>query len=472
MKRWPFPPLLLAGLSLALAALSNAAERPNVVLITADDLGMHLGSYGYDVVPTPNLDRLAAQGMRFTRAYVTQSSCSPSRSSIFTGLYPHQNGQVGLAPFEKYGYRMHEGIPTMPRLLKDAGYRSTILGKIHVEPQTEALFPSEKKIGPATATTRVQQVTEDAEAFIKGGKGPFFLMVNYFDPHRFESGGEQFQDQIEGHPAQPITPEQARPFDFEGGFDFPALRQQISGYLNSVKRLDEGVGLLMEKLEKLGVAGNTLVIFLSDNGAPFTLGKCSVFEAGVRVPMLVRWPGHVPEGTTTDFLTSAIDLLPTVLAATGVEGPENLPGLNLLPLLESGKPGDLNRELLFTEFTSHAAPHYYPRRAVRNDRFKLIWNLQYQRRNPLVALEDKATKPALQEPAESTVHQIFSRWVNPPEYELYDLDKDPHEFHNLAGEPEHAAIEKELKDALMKWRAETGDPIGPETPNPSETKKK
>ncbi len=458
-----FPVFALAVLNATLYA-----APPNIVLITADDLGMEVGCYGYAAIKTPHLDKLATEGMRFTRAYVTQASCSPSRSSMFTGLYPHQNGQYGLAPFEKYGYRMHEGIATMPRLLKDAGYRTAILGKIHVEPETPELFPSEAKAVSASATTRVQKVADDAAAFIAGGKGPFFLMVNYFDPHRLESGGEEFKDQVEGLPTDPVTPEQARPFDFEADFDFPDLRKQIAGYLNSVKRLDEGIGLLLEKLEKTGVTGDTLVIFLSDHGAPFTLAKCSVLEAGVRVPMIVRWPGQVTPGTTTDFLTSAIDLLPTVLAAADVSGPAGLSGLNLLPLLKNGEPGELKRDLLFTEFTAHAAPHYYPKRAVRDDRYKLIWNLQYQRRNPLTALGDKATQRALQEPESGTVHQIFERWLQPPEFELYDLDRDPHEFVNLAGTPALAETERNLKDALVKWRAETNDTIGSDTPNPSE----
>ncbi len=448
----------------------RSADRPNIVLVTADDLGMELGCYGYAGVPTPNLDRFAAEGMLFERAYVTQASCSPSRSSMLTGLYPHESGQVGLAPFVKYGYRMKDGVATLPRLLKDAGYRTAILGKIHIEPQTDALFPTEMPTPAATATQDVERVAGDAERFIAGGEAPFFLMVNYFDPHRLESAEASFVDELKGHPRVVLGAEEVMPFEFQAGLDFPDLRKQIAGYLNSTRRLDEGFGLLMERLEKLGVRENTLVVFISDHGAPFTLAKCSVSEAGVRVPMMVAWTERIPAGQKSDVLTSSVDLMPTLLAAAGVAVPYGLSGVNLLPLLESGEVGKAKREYLFTEFTAHAAGHYYPKRAVRDDRYKLIWNLQFARRNPLVALQDKATQQALKESKDSVIFQIFDRWLNPPEWEFYDLEQDPHEFVNLAGQPEVAAQESRLRAALGSWREETGDEFTAETPNPGKTK--
>ena len=461
---------LLGAVLLFGAFPSQSADRPNIVLVTADDLGMHLGCYGYEGVATPNLDAFAEAGMVFDRAYVTQASCSPSRSSMLTGLYPHENGQVGLAPFSKYGYRMKAGVATLPRTLKDAGYRTAILGKIHLEPQTAALFPTETPTLAATATQDVERVANDAEAFIADGSGPFFLMVNYFDPHRLESAESSFVDELKGYPRAVMGPDEVEPFDFQAGLDFPDLRKQIAGYLNSTRRLDEGFGLLMERLEKLGVRDETLIVFISDHGAPFTLAKCSVSEAGVRVPLMVTWPGRIPAGQRTEFLTSSIDLMPTLLAAAGVAAPEGLPGLDLLPLLETGKVGELEREYLFTEFTAHAAGHYYPKRAVRDDRYKLIWNLQFERRNPLVALNDRATKVALKEPADSEVYRVFDRWLNPPEFEFYDLAEDPHEFVNLAGTPEVAAEEARLLAALDEWRTETDDEFDAETPNPGKTK--
>lgn len=259
---------------------ANQKAPLNVLLITADDLGLQVGCYGDSVAKTPHLDQLAKRGMRFTNAYVTQASCSPSRSSILTGLYPHQNGQIGLA---NRGYSMQEGITTLPQLLKQAGFQTGIIGKLHVNP--ESAFPFDVEYKNTKTTQHVRQVGALAEAFFnKTAQKPFFLMVNFFDPHR------SFHSQIDSVPRQPYTAHTVRPFAFQG-IDTPAQLDSIAGYYNGIGRVNEGVGLVLEKLRQAGQENNTLVIFLGDHGPPFARAKGSCYEAGVRIPLLVFWPG-------------------------------------------------------------------------------------------------------------------------------------------------------------------------------------
>jgi N-sulfoglucosamine sulfohydrolase len=412
--------LLLTGddLSIALAA------RPNVLLITADDLGNQLSCYGDDRLKTPRLDALAAEGVRFTRAYVTQSSCSSSRASLLTGLYPHQNGQYGLAHL---GFSMHPGQENLPALLKAAGYFTGIVGKLHVEPAGDFPFDwKPKSKGTAAGPTRnVRWVADQSREFfasVKDSGRPFFYYVNYFDPHGPYTPEVR---QVDGLPEKPLDPETVAPLPLRARN--PDARRRITAIIyDCIARVDVGTGMLLDELEAAGLAENTLVAFLGDNGAAVLHGKCSCYEPGVRVPLLVRWPGGAKPGQVRDELVSAVDIMPTILQAAGIAAPGGLAGRALQPLLRGDRAPSW-REYLFTEMNFHTANMYLPQRTVRDRQFKLLLNLA-----------PGAGRTAV---------------------ELYDLEADPAESKNLADAPAFADQRQRLESALREWREETRDPL-------------
>ena len=339
--------------ALAEATPLFAAERLNVLFITADDLGLQLSCYGNTVISTPHLDQLAERGTRFEVAYVAQASCSPSRSAMFTGLYPHANGQYGLTgrTDRPSGFALHEHLrdKTVPAYLKRSGYRTGIIGKLHVAPEDS--FPFDFRKRPRIATREVRLVAKTAAEFWqKAGEEPFFLMVNYSDPHASRSadavGGWTFHDQVDGLPEDPIPPRAAPPLPFQR-IDTPGQLKRVSGYYNTIKRLDAGIGMLLEELRKAGHADDTLIIFCGDHGPPFARGKTTVYESGTRVPFMVYWPG-VSKRMTSQAMVSTVDILPTILDAVGEPIPEGLHGRSLRPVVND--PEATWREYLVAEF--------------------------------------------------------------------------------------------------------------------------
>jgi len=241
------------------------AQRMNIVLITADDLGKSLGTYGDPLAQTPHLDALAARGVLFERAWVTQASCSSSRASMLTGLYPHQHGQIGLAG-QHAEFSLRRGLTTLPGLLRAAGYFNGIIGKLHIDPPDA--FPFDRRWNAdngAMESRDVRRVASVARDFLRQrGSRPFFLYVNYFDPHRpYSSESDQFL----GLPAAPYTAEDVTPLPFLG-IDSPLIRSEVASYYNGISRLDTGVGLLLQELARAGVLERTVVVFVSDHGAP------------------------------------------------------------------------------------------------------------------------------------------------------------------------------------------------------------
>ncbi len=430
-------------------------RRFNVLLITSEDNSPHLGCYGDEFAETPHLDRLADQGVRFERAFVTTASCSESRSSILTGLYPHQNGQIGLAT---HRYAMFSGVATLPGLLKETGYRTGILGKLHVNP--ESAFPFDFRWNdPAYCSFRkrdVRKIAEVAGRFMTASDEPFFLMVNYPDAHL------PWLAQQNGVPPEPLAADDVRPPAFVG-LDTPRLRADAADYYNCLRRLDTGVGMLLARLEESGAAAHTLVIYLGDHGAQFARGKLTCYESGLRVPLLVRWPGEAREGSVRRELVSTVDLMPTILQAAGGAVPKGLPGKSLLPLVRGEEVAW--RACLAAEYHGHYPPLYFPQRTVRDDRYKLIVSLLQDRPNPVARcyrsadvwwtnLTDRQIAAA-----DEPIRRAYATWDDAPPEELYDLASDPHEFHNLAGDPDYAPVLKRLRAQLAAWQHETHDPL-------------
>ena len=413
----------------------SADKKPNILLIVSEDNGQDLGCYGAKDVTTPHLDKLGNEGVRFLHAYTTYSVCSPARSSIYTGLYPHQNGHIGLATHK---YRLYKFFKTMPVFLKEAGYRTGCLGKIHVNPEEAIPFDFHPIKNSNFEKKNLPQYAREAGKFINKSNEPFFLMVNYPDAHY------PLLKQVEGMPFLPMNGEdvsQLLPFI---GVDSDRLRAVTADYYNSMNRLDEAVGLLLGELKASGKQNNTIIIYLSDHGAQFSRGKCSNYEAGLKIPLIVNWPKEMKGGQVRTELTSIIDLLPTLLDVAGKESSQLLPGISLIPLIKD-EEWAAPRKYLFADGSGSTPILYFPRRSVRSERYKLIKNLLSGRRNPKYSLyTDQLYKSLISgstqeeiDAAPEIVRETYQRWEYPPLYELYDLEKDPWEFRNLAADPEY-----------------------------------
>ena len=452
----------IATVFLIQIAVHAQGQRPNVLFITSDDLGLQLSCYGDEVIETPNLDALAASGVQFDVAYVAQASCSPSRSAMFTGLYPHANGQYGLTAVPGAALHPHLRDATLPNILKRAGYRTGIIGKLHVAPTKSFQFDYNKQ-NPMDAWN-VKRVSELATQFLsQSGDQPFFLMVNFTDPHAFrtrepetkERGPWTFRDRVEGIPETLVEPSEKTVLPFQR-IDTPAQRKRVAGYYNSVKRMDIGVGLLMETLERSGHADNTLIIFIGDHGPPFDRGKSTTYEGGLRIPFLVRWP-DVTKPIRSSAMVSTVDILPTILDAAGATTDIERHGRSLRSVLK--KADAPWREYLVGEYHLHGPP-WFPQRAIRDSRYKLIHSLLADSVSRRTTIDGDIGYPTSREDryAGTDIRKAFDTFAKPPEFELYDLASDPWEFHNLAGKAEYAETEQRLKTALEAWRHKTDDP--------------
>ncbi len=451
--RW----LLSLGLVLAELTSPAAAAGPkprNVVLIIADDLGLDLGCYGNKAIRTPNLDALARRGVRFMRAYATVSSCSPSRSSIFTGLYTHQSGQYGLQ-HPPHSQQTHPWVQSLPNLLRAAGFWTGLIGKYHVGPA--AVYNFNQVLTKGTGGNRdVAAMARLARAFIsKREKRPFFLAYCFSDPHRAAKGfaNEKFANdpaEVRYDPGKVVVPYHLP--------DTPEVRRDLADYYQSVSRMDRGVGLLLDVLRELGQLEDTLIIFISDNGMPFPGAKTTLYSAGIHLPLIVSCPGQ-PQGRSTDALASYVDLVPTILDWTQAKGPKyQLPGQSLLPLL--GGNGGKQRDAVFASHQFHEITMYYPMRAIVTKKYKLIRNLAHRLEYPFASdiWGSPSWQGILKRGDKMMGQRSVAAYLSRPEYELYDLSKDPNELRNLAGDAACAEGFADLRQRLHTWRQETTDP--------------
>ncbi|MEO1526054.1 MAG: sulfatase [Planctomycetota bacterium] len=448
-----------------LVSLSTKAadtDRPNILLIVSEDNGPELGCYGDPYANTPHLDRLAGDGVRFENAYVPQAGCSQSRASFLTGLYPHQHGQIGLAT---WGFRLHrEDIPNLPRRLRAAGYRTGLIGKLHINPASAFPFDFHEITGSNFSRKRLGKYETFATEFIEADHKPFFLSVNYPDAH------DPWIRQVDGIPEQTLAGSDVHVMPYMG-IDPPGLRDMVADYYNCLARLDRLVGDLLSALEQSGKANDTLVIYIGDHGADMLRGKRTCYEGGLRVPMILRWPGHIQPQIRNE-LVSTIDLMPTLLAVAGADSMEDLPGNNMMPLF--GPKKVQWRTHLFAEYHTHATGvNYYPQRCVRDGRYKLIESLLPDRVHPdnddtLRKLQGDHEKRGADHPlrlknaitkAKTIVRDAYALSRRPPRYQLFDLDADSYEFNNLAKDPEHADTLRRLSMKLDEWRQETEDPL-------------
>lgn len=407
------------------------SARENVILVHWHDLGRHLTCYGAQGVHSPNLDRLAAEGIRFTDAHATAPLCSPARGSLFTGLHPHRNGLVGLA---HHGFEYHDHVRTLPSLLGDAGYRTALFGMQHESADPTRLGFDTVDVSDSLCdyvVARSQDWLRDTAA----QEGPFFLTAGFFETHR-----PYPVDQYEhADPATLGVP----------GFlpDEPQVREDLAGLHGSITQADAAVGRLLDTVAELGLAETTWIVFVTDHGLAFPRAKSTLYAEGTGVALIVRPPrrrGLAPR--VYDDLFSGVDLTPTLLDLLSVPVPHGVDGESHAPELLEGH-GDPIRSELFTQKTYHDA--FDPIRAVRTKEFSYIENL--------------ADRPALLLPldiADSPSGRVLDRdavEAPRPRRELYDLAVDPYERHNVAEEPAYQWVARRLSGLLADWRADTDD---------------
>jgi len=430
-----------------------AAAKPNILLIVSEDNGPEIGCYGTPI-KTPHLDALARDGVRFRNAYVAQAGCSQSRAAFLTGLYPHQNGQIGLATWK---YAMYsDTIPNVLTTLRKSGYRTGIIGKLHVNP--ESAFPCDFRAIPGANFNRgsMGAYAENAAKFFRESDKPFYLQVSYPDAHR------PFRKTVNNLPREPLAGNDVDALPYMG-INHPELRQQTADYYNCMMRLDSYIGDLLKTLEECGKKDNTVVIYIGDHGADLLRGKRTCYEGGVKIPMIIRWPGG-KAGQIRDELVSTIDLFPTFCRIAGVAPPPSLPGASLDEIAKGGTPNW--RKYLCTEFHTHSNYEPWPQRTVRDARYKLIHNLLAGEVNPGYAYTMmgghffKASEADLLAAAASPqVRAAYKLSEKPPMYELYDLNADPFEFKNLADDPAYAETLGRLRTELTAWQKRTGDAL-------------
>jgi N-sulfoglucosamine sulfohydrolase len=438
------------------AAALPAAERAprNVVLLIADDLGFQLGCYGNKTIRTPNIDALAKNGVRFTQAFAAVSSCSPSRTTLYTGLHTHTSGQYGLAHAE-HNFHSFANVRSLPGLLKSNGYRTGIIGKIHVQPRS--VYPFDVEMTQGIAGNRsVAAMSEQAGQFLRdSGDKPFALVVGFSDPHRAAKGFAN-DTKYPGVKEVPYEPGAVTvPFFLS---DRPEVRRELAEYYQSISRLDQGVGFLLDTLKETKHAEDTLVIFLSDNGPPFPGAKTTLYDSGVHLPLIISSPALKRRGIANNAMVSWVDILPTILDWTETKTRPSLPGRSLLPILEEENPKGW--DVVYGSHQCHEVTMYYPMRMIRTRTHKYIRNLAYKLDYPFASdLYNSLTWQGILERGDKKMgERSVEYFVHRPLEELYDLTKDPHELKNVAEDPAFAEVLRDLRERLKAWQVKTRDP--------------
>jgi len=416
------------GAAAAGTMLAQGKRPPNILYLHSHDTGRYIQPYGY-AVPTPNLQKLAGEGVLFRRAFDAAPTCSPSRASLLTGMCPHSNGMLGLA---HRGFSMRDYKQHILHTLRPAGYSSALIGIQHIArtPDMIGYDHVEQFRG-----NRAEDVGPAAARWLKNApRQPFFLDVGFFETHR------EFAPPGPAEDARFCLPPATVP-------DMPQSRRDMAGFKASARLMDQAAGQVLQALESAGLAENTLVISTTDHGIAFPAMKCNLTDHGIGVSLIMRGPGGFTGGRVSDAMVSQIDLFPTICDLAGVRHPAWLEGFSMLPVMR-GEKTEI-REELFAEVNYHAA--YEPKRAVRTARWKHIRFFGDRHKPVLPNCDDGLSKDIWLQ------YGWRDRAVDPEQ--LYDLVFDPNETHNVATDPSHAEILAQLRGRLDRWMRATDDPL-------------
>ena len=441
----PFLHLVLTLAFQAACLAADAAKRPNILWLIGEDFGPELGCYGTSQVSTPNLDRIAAEGVRYTRAYTTAPVCSASRSAFMTGMYQTTIGAHNHRSHRDDGYQLPEGVRVLPDWLRDAGYFTANI--VTLPPacgfkgtgKTDWNF---NRTGPAFDSAKWDDLKTHQ---------PFYAQVNFKETHR------KFNAPSKADPAKVVIPPYYP--------DHPVTRKDWAQYLDSAAELDRKVGLILAQLATDGLAENTIVIFFGDHGQAHVRGKQFCYEEGLHIPLLIRWPKSFPApkqlqpGLVDDRFIEAIDLAPTMLAFAGAPKPAKMQGRIFL-----GEQAEAPREFVFGA-RDRCDETVFRFRTVRDARYRYIRNFTPDR--PFLQRNDYKERSypvwnllkELHTQDKLTPAQDFLCQPTMPSEELYDLESDPHEIKNLATSesPAHQSALQRLRGVLEKWIVETDD---------------
>ncbi len=424
-----FPLLLLAA--------TVGYAKPNLVFIIADDLTYRdIGCYGGQA-HTPHIDHLATEGMKFERCFQAASMCSPTRHNIYTGLYPFNSGAYPNHTFAKPGTK------SVVHYLGDLGYRVALSGKTHVAPKE--VFPFEYSgVKNNPDMDAIDTLMSESNA----SDTPFCLFATSNEPHSPWNKGDASlypRDKV-------ILP----PYIV----DTPRMREDFSNYLAEITYYDSQVGEILSLLDKHGLRDNTLVMVVSEQGNAFPFAKWTCYGNGLQSAMIVRWPGMVSPGTTTDALVEYTDVLPTFIEAAGGQPAKVLDGKSMVSLLKGETSS--HKDYVYGEVTTRGiinGTDEYPIRTVRDDRFRLVWNLNPDAKYTNALTQSPAFQSMIEKAQSGDKHaqEFVRRYQHRPELELFDCQMDPLEMNNLAENPEYKATIRKLKGKLQQWMDSQGD---------------
>jgi len=435
-----------------------------------------VGVYGSKVQgTTPNIDKLAGEGLRFEHGHVSIAICMPTRAVWMTGRYPHNSGALGFT-------KIKPGVPTLPETLLENGFMTGILGKTeHVVPSRKDAFEYRRdrsEMANGRSEELYGKFAAEFLAQVKRGDKPFFLMVNAHDPHRpFDNRKPADQRKLTEEPSEGTSDDKKnkrKQTDYPApsriyqpneivipGFlpDLPAIREEIAQYYSSVSRADDVVGRVLVELEKAGFAQNTLVMLKSDHGIPVPFAKTNVWRHSTLTPWIVRWPGTVKAGThETEHLVAGVDFAPTILEALGIAPMKGMDGRSFLPVLKGKKQKD--REFVYTHINTIASGRSYTMRSLQGKRYGFIWNGWHDgktlfKNESMIGLTWKAmAKAAENDPA---LAKRVKHYLYRTPFEFYDYGNDPDALNNLTGDEEHAKLENRYREELLKVMQKTKD---------------
>ncbi len=435
-------------------------QKPNIVIYLSDDHGWeYLGCYGNTDIQTPNLDRIADEGLRFTHAFTPTPTCAPSRSTLYTGLYPARHGAMGNHT------ECHSHLATLPKLLRELDYRVAIAGKTHVKP-TE-LFDFEYIGGflPKRAEHRRKYRAEGldtapVEDFLSSHRKeypnqPICLILGDSNPH------------VTWEPNKTYNPDALSLSPYIA--DTPITRKALANYYQDITTMDTRIGDVDKMLEKHGYTDNTLFIYTTDHGSEFPHCKWTLYDTGIRLPFIARWHSEIPTATVTDAMISHIDFLPTLIDIAGGEPSKKMDGRSYRNVLCGQQK--IFRDKIYGTHTRDGNMNVFPQRCVRDSQYKYILNLNPENRWTTHFTEVERIPESHAEVWNSWVEKaksdaktaelVFLTQHHPVE-ELYDVNADPYEFNNIAFEETSHPILEEMRTDVQEWMQSQGDEGKPE----------
>ncbi len=415
-------------------------EKPNIILFITHDQGQFLGCYSSPQTPnslyTPNLDKLAENGVRFTNHFCTAPQCSPSRGGIQTSLYPHQNGLMGLVD---RGWTLPERNETLPMYLKEQGYTTHLMGFQHEAFDAFTLGYDTISKRRSEPLYNCQKMKKNYQKFFEthqNEENPFYVSIGVTQVHRpFGVWGDPVDPS--GVIIPPYLP------------DKEIVREDLSQFYGAIQGVDTCIGKILKQLEDLGLRENTLFIYTTDHGEAYPRAKCTLYDPGLKTLLLLSWPGSdiLQQNKVYTQMISNIDLLPTLLDLIGAKIPKNIEGRSFTPLLK----GETNifRKEIYSEKSFHE--FYDPIRSIRTEEFKFIINFEKSENLYQIGMDIQ----------QDALGKYMLKLINKPRpnEELYDLKKNPNETHNIIDDFNYKVVVTELKEKLYEWMKRTDDPL-------------